>query len=535
MSLSLAYNVIVARADNHPPMFDKTQYSSWASRMLLYIKGKENDKLLVDSVLNGPFKYGTVIVPGTQTTPETVKDRRYDELKDAKKFVKPERESKLYDEFDMFTLVPGETIHSYYLRFTQLINNMHTIGMTMRPIQVNTKFINHLQPEWRKFVMNVKLANDLNNTNFDQLYAYLRQHDAHADEVHIMKERFLNPLALVANTCNASPSYSNQTKGVFIFCLKIREPIANHSSLVHHQSYQAHDVHQPSQASFPLMDSGLVVPLFLPSDDPIASLNKAMVFISTTFTSRYTPTNNQLRISSNPRNQENIQDGRVQVQTVQRRQNQGERQYTKPKRPRNLVWFKKKAMLFEALKSRVILDEEHTAFLADNRDTVITGQQSQEIPIPLTFQTNDLDAFDFNCDEAPSASVVLMAKLFSYDSTPLSEEHAAVSVINIEETLKLAEESRLKMHAKQNDLVVQEKKVNIAPIDYVALNKLFDHFVKHFVPQKEAHVDYLKYTQEHVDTLYEIVEHDRALRPLDSDLDSACKFATRVLELLVYV
>ncbi|GJZ55445.1 putative ribonuclease H-like domain-containing protein [Tanacetum coccineum] len=50
MSLSLAKNVIVAGADNHPFMLDKTQYSSWASRMLLYIKGKENGKLLIDSV-----------------------------------------------------------------------------------------------------------------------------------------------------------------------------------------------------------------------------------------------------------------------------------------------------------------------------------------------------------------------------------------------------------------------------------------------------------------------------------------------------
>ncbi|GJY65905.1 hypothetical protein Tco_0468143, partial [Tanacetum coccineum] len=85
MSLSLAENVIVAGADNHPPMLDKTQYSSWASRMLLYIKGKENRKLLVDSVLNRPFKYGTVTVPRTQTTPATVRDRTYDELTDAKK------------------------------------------------------------------------------------------------------------------------------------------------------------------------------------------------------------------------------------------------------------------------------------------------------------------------------------------------------------------------------------------------------------------------------------------------------------------
>ncbi|GJZ12650.1 hypothetical protein Tco_0547880 [Tanacetum coccineum] len=59
----------------------------------------------------------------------------------------------------------------------------------------------------------------------------------------------------------------------------------NNSSMVHHQSYQALDDHQPSQTPFPIMDSGLVVLLFLPSDDPITSLNKAMDLISTTFTS----------------------------------------------------------------------------------------------------------------------------------------------------------------------------------------------------------------------------------------------------------
>ncbi|GKF53233.1 hypothetical protein Tco_0160143, partial [Tanacetum coccineum] len=61
------------------------------------------------------------------------------------------------------------------------------------------------------------------------------------------------------------------------------------------------------------------------------------------------------------------------------------------------------------------------AFLADNGDIVTIGQQSQEIPPPAAFQTHDLDAFDFDCDEAPSASVVLMAKLYVYDSDVLSE------------------------------------------------------------------------------------------------------------------
>ncbi|GJU05935.1 hypothetical protein Tco_1122365 [Tanacetum coccineum] len=49
--------------------------------------------------------------------------------------------------------------------------------------------------------------------------------------------------------------------------------------------------------------------------------NKAMAFLSV-MASRFPPLNNQLRTSSNPRNQETIQDGRITVQQVQRRQTQ---------------------------------------------------------------------------------------------------------------------------------------------------------------------------------------------------------------------
>ncbi|GKD08414.1 hypothetical protein Tco_1188099 [Tanacetum coccineum] len=57
---------------------------------------------------------------------------------------------------------------------------------------------------------------------------------------------------------------------------------------------------QQPHATFPQLDSGLVVPTLLPTDDPIACLNKAMAFMSTVFSSRFPSINNQLRTSSNP-------------------------------------------------------------------------------------------------------------------------------------------------------------------------------------------------------------------------------------------
>ncbi|GKB67942.1 reverse transcriptase domain-containing protein [Tanacetum coccineum] len=56
-----------------------------------------------------------------------------------------------------------------------------------------------------------------------------------------------------------------------------------------------------------------------------------------------------------------------------------------------------------------------------------------------------------------------------------------------EETLTLAEESRLKMLLKHKDNMMQEKikQIDTTPIDYVALNKLYKDFETRFVPQTE--------------------------------------------------
>ncbi|GJU69918.1 hypothetical protein Tco_1256177 [Tanacetum coccineum] len=68
-------------------------------------------------------------------------------------------------------------------------------------------------------------------------------------------------------------------------------------------------------------------------------------------------------------------------------------------------------------------------------------------------------------------------QLALYCGHTIVKKHDSLTVIDTEDTLILAEESRLKMHAKQNDLIAKEKKINLASIDYDALNKLSEHFV----------------------------------------------------------
>ncbi|GJZ40128.1 retrovirus-related pol polyprotein from transposon TNT 1-94 [Tanacetum coccineum] len=482
---TLAEFMILSGADNRPPMLEKHLYDSWKSRMELYMQNREHGRMILESVEHGLLIWPTIEENGVTRT------KKYEELSATEKIqadcdlkatniilqglpsdvyslvnhhrvakdlwervqllmqgtslTKQERECKLYDAFDKFAHIKGESLHQYYLRFTQLINDMNIYKMKLEQFQVNTKFLNSLPPEWSKFVTDVKLVRDLHTTNFDQLHAYLEQHELHANEVRIMRERNQDPLALVANhqmtpshfntyqssynnpqfQQQFSPSQSPQYGSIHptqhysttypstphaITYPSTPHPNA-YSSTVHQDAcpqpqsipqieYIVSTVNQQTHlAEFPQIDSGLAVPVFKQGDDPIDAINKMMSFLSTVVSSRFPTTNNQLRNSSNPRQQATIHDGRVTVQPVQGRQSsfaagtsgtranisgiggnnsgqqrvvkcfncQGEghmaRQCPKPKRKRDATWFRDKVLLVEAQGSGKVLNEEFSLLL----------------------------------------------------------------------------------------------------------------------------------------------------------------------------
>ncbi|GKF11030.1 retrovirus-related pol polyprotein from transposon TNT 1-94, partial [Tanacetum coccineum] len=98
-------------------------------------------------------------------------------LLEGSELTKEYRESQLYDDFEHFRQNKGETTHDYYVRFAKLINDMRNINMTMSKMQLNSKFVNNMFPEWGRFVTAVKLNRGLRDSNYDQLYAYLKQHE----------------------------------------------------------------------------------------------------------------------------------------------------------------------------------------------------------------------------------------------------------------------------------------------------------------------------------------------------------------------
>ncbi|GKB69308.1 retrovirus-related pol polyprotein from transposon TNT 1-94, partial [Tanacetum coccineum] len=82
-----------------------------------------------------------------------------------------------------------------------------------------------------------------------------------------------------------------------------------------------------------------------------------------------------------------------------------------------------------------------------------------------------------------------------YDGNVLSKTHDVLYVVDDEETLILAKESRLKMVEKQNDPIMKKEKINITPINYFELNKIAEDFGKCFVPQPELFAEQMFWLQ----------------------------------------
>ncbi|GJV02165.1 retrovirus-related pol polyprotein from transposon TNT 1-94 [Tanacetum coccineum] len=420
-------------------MLDRTDFESWQQRIRLYCLGKDNRENIMKSITKGLFQLGTTrdtLTEGGEgalhlgpVRARVVTDMSVDERKGIKRtsglqisyfkmilegsgLTKDDRESQLYDEFEHFCQIKGETIHVYYVRF----------------------------------ITEVKLNSGLKESNFDQLYAYLKQHDVHANENRMMMERFIqptnDPLALVSNASNQNTS----------------------------------------------------------TDNLIKSLTNTLALLNQSFKAHLPQMNNQLRTFSNARNNATLQDDRVVVQDVRSRyntNNQGRpfqrnnargvvgtrnvrgqnrvgnmnpgqakpimcynckgirhiaRECPQPKRPQDSDYFKDKMLLMNAHENGVVLDEEQLLFLAGEQVTNFDDDVDDlALNVDHVFEADQCDAFNSDVDEAPTIQTMFMANLTSEEAGP-SYDSNNPSEVQDREYYSDCEDMDHEVHEMQSDV-----------------------------------------------------------------------------------
>ncbi|GJT38151.1 hypothetical protein Tco_0938016 [Tanacetum coccineum] len=302
--MSTQQDIYAAGSENHPPMLNKDNYVPWSSRLIRYaksdpdcdvpvaetfheqtdeeltekeIKQMEADDQAVQTILMGLPEDIYAAVDSCETAKEIW--LHVQQMMKGSDIWIQEKKAKLFNEWEMFTSTDGESIESYYHRFSKLINDFKRNTYFPEKIASNLKFLNNLQPEWSQHVTIVHQTKDLHEVDFTQLYDFLKYNQVEVNQLRVERlARAHDPLALMAN--------SNNPYNYRVFHQDQLSPVT------YMQQPQPNNNFIP-QPSFNM--NYMQQPMPNPKDItyPTTAMNMALVLIAKAFKPNYsTPTNN---------------------------------------------------------------------------------------------------------------------------------------------------------------------------------------------------------------------------------------------------
>ncbi|GJZ68687.1 hypothetical protein Tco_0631927 [Tanacetum coccineum] len=215
-----------------------------------------------------------------------------------------EKKAMLFNEWERFTSTDGESIESYYHRFSKLMNDFKRNKYFPKKIASNLKFLNNLQPEWSRHVTIVHQTKDLHIADYTQLYDFLKYNQKDVDELRAERlAKTQDPLALMANS-NNSFKYPVFYPDLLSSSTYIQQPLPNNKNYIPQPSFNQNYMQQP-------------MPNLKDITDPTTAMNTTLALMAKAFKLNYsTPTNNNPRISSNPRNRQIAQPWNQVVQNA---------------------------------------------------------------------------------------------------------------------------------------------------------------------------------------------------------------------------
>ncbi|GJY54075.1 retrovirus-related pol polyprotein from transposon TNT 1-94 [Tanacetum coccineum] len=465
------------------------------------MQNREHGRMILESVENCPLIWPTVEENGVTRT------KKYVELSAAEKIQADcdmkatniilqslradiyslEKECKLYDAFDKFTHIKGESLHN-------------------------------LPPEWSKFVTDVKLVKDLHTTNFDQLHAYLEQHELHANEVHLL--RFAIPVfspgddpiaclnkAMAFLTLVAS---LRGDKGNIILVLVIRVML-----LVLGETIQVDKQRLLNATTVKLKDIWLGNTEDLDTyDSDYDNISNAKAVLMANISNYGSDAISEVPHSKTYLNDMENQSLHAmhdfeQAQVVDFIDNKIHNDMIKEK-----LTLKEQVDSLEQNLSKQIKEKECLlqTFMVFKNESKEKENKYMENEIDLEKKIKELDNIIFKVGQSAQTVHMLTKpqafydnihkqalgyqnpfylkkaqriKPTLYDGIVISAKHVAMPVIDDEETLILEEESRSKMSEKEKDPEAIKQNISHKPIDYEKLNRLSDDFGKRFTPQQE--------------------------------------------------
>ncbi|GJW47811.1 retrovirus-related pol polyprotein from transposon TNT 1-94 [Tanacetum coccineum] len=436
---------------------------------------------------------------------------------------KQERECKLYDEFDKFAYKKGESLREFYLRFSLLLNDMNIYNMKLEQFQVNIKFLNTLPLEWSKFVTDVKLVRDLHTTNIDQLHAYLGQHEFHANEgrqtlvaAGTLRTYTLGDKVLLVQA-QASSQILHEEELAFLADLGIPEGQAIQTDITHNAAYQADDL-DAYDSDYDKLNTAKVALMSNLSHYGLDALSEAAVQNSNSSAQQddlILSVIEQLKTQVVHYTKTNLENKSVN-DTLTAELERYKEQVKKKQVDTTPIDYAALNQLYKDFPTRFVPQTElsaEQAFWSQNsvnssEPTLSIRPTNVEVPkeLPKVSMSQEKDTVIKKLKER------IKSLSGNIDKDKIKRDLEEIETINIEldhrVTKLIAENEHLKQTYKQ----------------------LYDSIKPARIRSKEQCDDLIN--QEEAAVLRDLVDHIKAHYPLDSALESACKYTKLIQELL---
>nr|GEW41310.1 hypothetical protein [Tanacetum cinerariifolium] len=201
----------------------RREYSQWVERFMNYLEEQTDGEAMINSIKNGdqPLpRVSQVSIAGTTSTEQPP-------LKDKSMWSDQEKRVQKIDHLARSLLIQGllNDIYSlidsnktakdlwdafvrHMLGYEYVINDLKKCGYSKDNCELNFKFLNNLQPEWKQYATMMRPNKNLMNINIDGLYNILKQNQGDVNDAMGSKKKTVvvtsDPFALIAEKTNVS-------------------------------------------------------------------------------------------------------------------------------------------------------------------------------------------------------------------------------------------------------------------------------------------------------------------------------------------
>nr|GEW07776.1 hypothetical protein [Tanacetum cinerariifolium] len=231
----MSRDVLTVGSTMRIPLLYRGEYSQWVERFMNYLEEQTDREAMINSIKNGDQPLPSV----TQVSISETSSNEQPPLKDKSMWSDQEKKIQKIDHLARSLLIQGlpndicslidsnKTAKDLWDSLARLMLGSEygeqdmkaaKCGYSKDNCELNFKFLNNLQPEWKQYATMMRQNKNLMDINIDALYNILKQHQGDVNDAMGLKNKIVmvtsDPLALIAEKTKEQEFVKSDNKKV---------------------------------------------------------------------------------------------------------------------------------------------------------------------------------------------------------------------------------------------------------------------------------------------------------------------------------